>query len=88
MRELQDVNDWVMLGIYLGIKMSKLEEIEVDYPSLARRRTQMLQEWLNNVTPTWSAVVQALAGIGKRRLAYELAEEHGWLKINKMHNYI
>ena len=79
-RELQDVNDWVTLGLYLGIKMSKLEEIEENYPKLARRRTQMLQEWHNNVTPTWSAVVQALVGIGKRHLAYELAQKHGWLK--------
>ena len=76
-RELQEVNDWVTLGLYLGIKMHKLEEIEEDYPKLARRRTQMLQEWQNNVTPTWSAVVQALVGIGKRHLGYELAQKHG-----------
>ena len=80
MRELQEVNDWVMLGIYLGIKMPKLEEIEEDYPKLARRRTQMLQEWQNNVTPTWSAVVKALVEIGMRRLASELAQKHGWLR--------
>ena len=77
MHELQEVNDWVMLGLYLGIKMSRLEEIEEDYPRLARRRTQMLQEWQNNVTPTWSAVVQALVGIGMRRLASELAQKYG-----------
>ena len=45
MRELQEVNDWVTLGLYLGIKMSKLEEIEADYPKLARRRIEMLEEW-------------------------------------------
>ena len=85
MRELQEVNDWIMLGHYLGIKMSKLEKIEENYPKLARRRVQMLQEWQNNVIPTWSPVVQALVGIGKRRLAYELAQKHGWLKDNKVH---
>ena len=83
MRELQEVNDWITLGLYLGIKMSKLEEIEEDYPKLARCRTQMLQEWQNNVTPTWSDVIQALVGIGKRHLAYELAQKYGWLKIIK-----
>ena len=83
--ELQEVNDWVTLGLYLGIKMSKLQEIEEDHPNLARRRIQMLQEWQNNVTPTWSPVVQALVGIGKRRLAYELAQKHGWLKDKKVH---
>ena len=80
-RELQEVNDWVTLGLYLGIKMPKLEEIEADHQKLARRRTQMLQEWQNiNVTPTWSAVVQALVEIGMRHLAYALAQKYGWLK--------
>ena len=39
----------------------------------------MLEEWQNKVTPTWSAVVQALVEIGMRRLASELAQKHGWL---------
>ena len=65
------------LGLYLGIKMHKLEEIEENHQKLAKCRTQMLNEWQNNVTPTWSAVVQALVGIGMRRLAYQLAQKHG-----------
>ena len=65
------------LGLYLGIKMHQLEEIEENCQKLARCRTQMLQEWQNIVPPTWSAVVQALVGIGKRHLAYELAQKHG-----------
>ena len=77
--ELQDVNDWVTLGLYLGIKMPRLEAIKVDCPTLGERRTQLLNEWQNNVTPTWSAVVQALVGIGMGRLASELAQKHGWL---------
>ena len=77
MSELQDVNDWIPFGLYLGIKMPRLEAIKVDCPTLGERRTQMLNEWQNNVTPTWSAVVQALEGIGMRRLASELAQKHG-----------
>ena len=80
--ELQEVNDWITLGLYLGIKMCKLEEIELDYQKLGRCRTQMLEEWLKNTTPTWSALVQALVGIGNRCLAYMLAQKHGWLKLN------
>ena len=45
----------------------------------------MLEEWQNNVTPTWSAVTEALVGIGMRRLASELAQKHGWLKNIKLH---
>ena len=83
MSELQDVNNWVTFGLYLGIRMPKLEAIKVDCPSLGERRIQMLNEWQKNSTPTWSAVVQALVGMGMRRLAYELAQKHGWLKIIK-----
>ena len=79
MSELQDVIDWISFGLCLGIKMSRLEAIKVDYPTLGERRMQMLNEWQKNVTPTWSAVVQALVGIGMRRLASELAQKHGWL---------
>ena len=77
MKELQDVNDWVTFGIYLGVKMPKLEAIKADYSTTGERRTQMLNEWQKNVIPTWSAVVQALAGTGMRRLASELAQKHG-----------
>ena len=77
MSELQDVVDWVPFGLQLGIKMPKLKAIKVDYPTTAERRTQMLYEWQNNVIPTWSAVVQALSGIGMRSLASKLAQKHG-----------
>ena len=78
MSELQDVIDWIPFGLYLGIKMPRLEAIKVDCPTLGERRTQMLNEWQKKVTPTWSAVVQALVGIGMRRLASELVQKYGW----------
>ena len=77
--ELQDVNDWVTFGLCLGIKMPRLEAIQADHLTLGKCRTQMLNEWQKKVTPTWSAVVQALVGIGMRRLASELAQKYGWL---------
>ena len=88
MSELQDVNDWVTFGLYLGIKMPRLEAIRADYPTLGERRTQMLIEWQRKVIPTWSAVVQALVGIGMRRLASELAQKHGWLRNIEIHTCI
>ena len=75
--ELDDVNDWVPFGLLLGIKMPKLEAIRRDYQTIGERRTQMLYQWQKNVIPTWSAVVQALSGIGMRSLASELAQKHG-----------
>ena len=79
MSELQDVNDWIPFGLYLGIKMPRLEAIKVNHETLGECRIQMLNEWQKNATPTWSAVVQALVEIGMRRLAFELAQKHGWL---------
>ena len=87
-RELRGVNNWKTFGLYLGIKMEKLDAIEMERPiaTIEERRTMMLKEWQNNVIPTWSAVVQALEGVGMRRLASELARKHGefftWIYIN------
>ena len=75
--ELQDVIDWIPFGLYLGIKLPKLKTIEANHPTLQRRRIEMLEEWQDNVIPTWSDVVQALLAIGMKRLASELAQRHG-----------
>ena len=75
--ELHDVINWIPFGFYLGIKLPKLKTIEANHPTVQRRRIEMLEEWQNNEIPTWSAVVQALVGIGMRRLASELALKHG-----------
>ena len=76
--ELHEVIDWISLGLHLGIKLTELKIIEANHPNdLKRRRIEMFEVWQNNVTPTWSAVVQALVEIGMRRLASELAQKHG-----------
>ena len=75
--ELQDVIDWRTFGLHLGIRMPKLESIKVDYQTLAECRVEMLSEWQKNVTPTWSAVVQALAAVDMRHLASDLAQKYG-----------
>ena len=77
MSELQDMIDWRTFGLHLGIRMPKLESIKVDCSTLAERRIEMLSEWQKNVTPTWTAVVQALAETEMRQLASDLAQKHG-----------
>ena len=82
--ELYEVTDWIPLGLRLGIKLPEMKIIEKNYPNdLKRHRIEMFEEWQKKVTPTWSAVVQALDEIGMRRLASELAQKHGWLRINE-----
>ena len=77
--ELHEVIDWISLGLHLGIKLPELKTIEENYPTLQRRRIELFEKWQKNVTPTWSAIVQALVKIGMRRLASELTQKHGWL---------
>ena len=82
--ELKKVIDWMSFGLNLGFEVEELQTIEANYPTLQRRRLEMLNEWQKRVTPTWSAVVQELVGIGMRRLASELAQKHGWFNISIM----
>ena len=77
MNELKRVNDWIPLGLSLGVEMSTLEAIERERITIGERRTQMLSEWQKQATPTWSAVIQALVNMGMRHLASQLARKHG-----------
>ena len=77
MNELTEVNNWIPLGLTLGLKISTLEAIERERITIGERRTQMLIEWQKQATPTWSAVLQALVKMGIRSLASRLAQKHG-----------
>ena len=57
--------------------MSTLEAIERERITIGERRTQMLNEWQKQATPTWSAVIQALVKMGMRHLATQLAQKQG-----------
>ena len=75
--ELKRVNDWIPLGLNLGVEISTLEAIERERITIGERRTQMLNEWQKQATPTWSAVIQALVKMGMRHLAIHLAHKQG-----------
>ena len=76
------MSQWYRLGIYLGLHSSTLDLIKLKgHADIKQCRTQMLIEWQKHVTPTWSAVVKALVGIGRERLASELATKYGTLHL-------
>ena len=77
MNELTEVNNWIPLGLSLGLKISTLEAIERERITIGERRTQMLIAWQKQEIITWSAVIQALVGMGMRSLASQLAKKHG-----------
>ena len=75
------MTQWYLLGIYLGLHPSTLDPINTDYKTTKECRTQMLIEWQKRVIPTWSAVVKALVGIGRERLASQLATKYSMLDL-------
>ena len=79
---LKTVTQWYQLGIYLGLHPSALEAINRNYTHIEECRTHMLIEWQKCVIPTWSAVVKALMGIGRERLASHLATKYGMLDLS------
>ena len=78
--ELRTVSQWYLLGIYLGLLPSALDSIKKNlYADTKECCTHMLIEWQRCVIPTWTAVVKALVGIGRERLASHLATKYGTL---------
>ena len=75
------MSQWYLLGIYLGLRPSTLDAINADYKTTRECRTQLLLEWQRRMIPTWCAVVKALVGIGRERLASELATKYGMLDL-------
>lgn len=71
--ELHTVDGWFQLGVYLGISYSELKVIEVQYHDPHRCRMEMLQVWLNNFNPSWSAVIEALKLLKMCKLAERVA---------------
>ena len=79
--ELSTVSQWYLLGIYLGLCPSTLDAIKKDCTDTKECLTRTLVEWQKRGIPTWSAVVKALMGIGRERLASHLATKYGTLDL-------
>ena len=87
MNELSTVTQWYLLGIYLRLDSSVLDAIKKDCTDTKECLTQTLVQWQKHVTPTWSAVVQALVGIGREHLASHLATKYGMLDLTAYPGY-
>ena len=81
LNELSTVNQWYLFGIYLGLPSSTVDAIKTDHSDIKQCRTHMLIQWQRHVIPTWSAVVKALMGIGRERLASHLGTKYGTLDL-------
>ena len=69
---LDDIADAERLGLNLGIRMSALDKIKVDYPHLEGQKTRVVYYWLKrkdivrrrqNELPTWDGLADAVASL-------------------------
>ena len=76
--ELQEVTDWYLLGLCLGLSESRLQEIKQDHRTNDEWRREVLATWARQEKPTWSKVVSALMEMGGHQvLASQIAEIYG-----------
>ena len=72
--DLSGIVEWYQLGIQLGISGVQLKSIRCRNDDVRGRRCEMLSMWLKiTPQPTWAAIVNALAGIGRKNLADKMA---------------
>lgn len=80
LRSILKVNEWDQLGLALGVKSHKLDEIKQTQRYVIHDcRREMLRTWMNGgVNVTWHALCIALADqlVGHLALAKEIAEKH------------
>ena len=70
--ELKGITEWQSLGLYLGLAMAEIKEIE-QYSDTPRRRMEMLEKWMRKQgNPSWEMVVEALEKMSEQRLADQL----------------
>lgn len=82
LKRLTNFNDWVKLGLALGLYMPTLDKIEKNRGSdLDRCKMDMLYSWLqkaDNVEgkggPTWRQLISALEEINNKALANEISK--------------
>lgn len=64
-------------GVYLGLTVSTLKQIQKDQLTTDRCRMEMLLTWGKEQTPTWLKVIQALVKIRMFHLAVKIASKYG-----------
>ena len=77
--ELDGMVDWFLLGVYLGVPVGKLKDVEEAYTKPSRRRAEMIIVWSKQEEPSWQKLVTALVGAGESERAINLADKYGKL---------
>ena len=77
MMELQDVSDWELLGVYLGVSPNTLDSVKRENARVELMKYNMLAEWLKS-TPeaTWKDIVSALTVMKHNSVAKVIKEKY------------
>ena len=74
-------SEWFMIGIALGVPLTRLREIEASYPQGGVKRwlAEMVQYWLD-MTPTacWEQIAGALEQVNQLTLASSIKQKYLW----------
>ena len=77
--ELQEVVEWMPFGLYLGLAVATLKQIQKNHQTTPLCKQEMLYTWMRERRPTWLKVVEALVHIKMFRLAVKIASKYGKL---------
>ena len=74
---VSDIPDWHTLGLKLGLTMSQLDEIDVTYPRVGRRKAEMFNVWLKSCpNASWADLITALMSMNEHRVAGDIAARY------------
>jgi len=79
--ELQEVVEWMPFGLYLGVAVATLKQIQKNHQTTPLCKQEMLYTWMREWRPTWLKVVEALVHIKMFRLAVKIASKYGKLFV-------
>lgn len=75
--ELNDIQDWMLLGQQLKVEQGDLDQWKHDIAEPELRLRAVLRDWYNSTTEhCWEAIWSALKSIGQRELADSIAVKY------------
>ena len=88
--QLEEVTDWLHLGICLEVPFQELLDIEEFRRGKRKQcKTDMLMSWLQYGTQlTWASMVRALQWIKMEPLAKTIATKYGGYTIKYLHAFM
>ena len=78
MKNVKEIEDWEMLGVYLGIKNAVLMDIKSkNHHQPGSARKDMLMTWLDGGKATRAKFIEALKDMGYLRIVQEIESQNG-----------